>query len=148
MESGNRIGKVPQDILEKTADLVVTGYSLDDLWPYVNEVHTLTSLSGFEALLRGKLVTTYGRPFYAGFGLTSDFLIERKVATALTINELVAGAFLLYPEYWDWQTRQFCRAEDVCYRLLHREQPDVGLWIKFCRCFRNFKNVFKNEHSK
>lgn len=148
VESGNRIGKVPQDILEKTADLVVTGYSLDDLWPYVNEVHTLTSLSGFEALLRGKLVTTYGRPFYAGFGLTSDFLTERKVATALTINELVAGAFLLYPEYWDWQTRQFCRAEDVCYRLLHREQPDVGLWIKFCRCFRNFKNVFKNEHSK
>jgi capsular polysaccharide export protein len=32
----------------------------------VDEVHTLTSLAGFQALLRGKPVTCYGQPFYAG----------------------------------------------------------------------------------
>lgn len=148
VESGNRIGKIPQEILEKTADLVVKGYSLEDLWPYINEVHTLTSLSGFEALLRGKRVTTYGRPFYAGFGLTTDYLAERKVEVPITINELVAGTLVVYPQYWDWQTEQFCRPEDVCYRLLRGEQINVGLWIKFCRQFRNIKNYFfKNEHS-
>ncbi|MCK7513769.1 MAG: hypothetical protein MZV70_63660 [Desulfobacterales bacterium] len=43
----------------------------------VDEVHTLTSLAGFEALLRGKRVVAYGQPFYAGWGLTTDFLPPR-----------------------------------------------------------------------
>ena len=57
----------------------------------------------------------------------------------------MAGTLLLYPRFWDWQTQQFCRPEDVCHRLLHREQMDVDLWIKFCRVFRDFKN-FIAEH--
>ena len=32
----------------------------------------MTSLMGFEALLRGIPVTTLGTPFYAGWGLTTD----------------------------------------------------------------------------
>ena len=37
-----------------------------------DELHTMTSLAGFEALLRGRRVVVYGRPFYAGWGLTAD----------------------------------------------------------------------------
>ncbi len=140
VESGNRIGKIPKDELARNCDLVARGCSLEDLWPYINELHTLTSLSGFEALIRGKKVTTYGRPFYAGWGLTTDKLAERKTELPLIIEELVAGALLLYPRYWDWQTAQFCRPEDVCTRLTKKEQMDVSLWIKFCRMVRNFKN--------
>ena len=32
----------------------------------------MTSLTGFDALLRGKRVVTHGLPFYAGWGLTTD----------------------------------------------------------------------------
>jgi capsular polysaccharide export protein len=34
----------------------------------VNEVWTMTSLLGFEALIRGKSVTCLGLPFYCGWG--------------------------------------------------------------------------------
>ena len=37
-----------------------------------DRVVCMTSLMGFEALLRGIPVTTFGRPFYAGWGLTRD----------------------------------------------------------------------------
>jgi capsular polysaccharide export protein len=37
-----------------------------------DELHTMTSLSGFEALMHGKRVFCYGMPFYAGWGLTQD----------------------------------------------------------------------------
>ena len=58
------------------------------------------------------------------------------------IDELVAGSLILYPRYWDWQTSQFCRPEDVCSRLMNKEQMDVSLWIKFCRTGRNFLNLW------
>ena len=138
--SGNRRGKVPKAILERTVDRVVTDCSLNVLWPCVHEVHTLTSLSGFEALLRRKKVATYGRPFYAGYGLTTDRLASPRTEEPLTLDELVAGTLILYPDYWDWQTKQFCRPEDVCFRLLQREQPDISRWIKFLRILRNVRN--------
>ena len=38
----------------------------------VDAVHVLTSLTGFEALLRGREVVCHGVPFFAGWGLTRD----------------------------------------------------------------------------
>ena len=49
---------------------------MDVLLGIVDEVHTLTSLTGFEALLRGIEVHAYGGPFYAGWGLTMIGLIS------------------------------------------------------------------------
>ena len=54
------------------ADEQITEVAMGTLLPLVDEVHVLTSLTGFEALLRGKAVTCYGQPFYAGWGLTRD----------------------------------------------------------------------------
>ena len=74
--------------------------SLDSLFPMVHEVHTMTSLAGFEALLRGKSVTVHGMPFYAGWGLTDDiFPAPDRRARLLSLEELVAGALILYPLY-------------------------------------------------
>ena len=141
VESRNRNGRVSAEKLKELVDLTATSCTLEDLWPFINELHTLTSLSGFEALLRGKKVTTYGRPFYAGWGLTSDDISERKIDKPLIIEELVAGTLILYPRYWDWITGQFCRPEDICFRLLNHEQLDVALWIKAYRSLRHILNV-------
>lgn len=145
VESGNRIGRIPKEELAQWADAVANNVSLDSLWPYIGEVHTLTSLSGFEALFRGKKVTTYGKPFYAGWGLTTDKYAPARSLKPLVVDELVAGALLLYPFYWDWETSQFCRPEDVCFRLERGAQPDVALWIKICRIGRNFINFFRYQ---
>ena len=141
VESRNRNGRVSAEKLKELVDLTATSCTLEDLWPYINELHTLTSLSGFEALLRGKAVITYGCPFYAGWGLTMDKASERKIDRPLIIEELVAGTLILYPKYWDWITGQFCRPEDICFRLLNHEQLDVALWIKAYRSLRHILNV-------
>ncbi len=59
----------------------------------------MTSLAGFEALLRGVPVRCTGLPFYAGWGLTRDsFGCERRTRR-INLEELIAGALILYPLY-------------------------------------------------
>lgn len=131
--SGMKKGRISNETQKACTDLILTSGSLNDYWPYVDEVHTLTSLSGFEALLRGKRVVTYGKPFYAGWGLTTDEAFESQRKPVLTLKELIAGVMILYPNYWDWQTSNACRPEDVCHRILNRQQPEVKYWVRCCR---------------
>lgn len=140
--TGNREGTISEETVKTCTDLIVMSGSLNDFWPYVDEVHTLTSLSGFEALLRNKKVVTYGMPFYAGWGLTTDFAAEKRVDTALTLREFVSCIIILYPKYWDWATAAVCCPEDVCYRILRHEQPEVGLWIMICRLAKVVRRKF------
>jgi capsular polysaccharide export protein len=78
---------------------VITGIGMADLLDKVQEVHTMTSLTGFEALLRGKRVVCYGAPFYSGWGLSEDHLPISRRTRRLSLHALVAGALLLYPSY-------------------------------------------------
>jgi len=80
-------------------DECVGDVSLSHLLPKVNEVHVMTSLAGFEALLRGKKVSCYGRSFYAGWGLTTDMVPMPNRPRQLNVDELVAGAMFSYPRY-------------------------------------------------
>ena len=121
VESGNRQGAISDAEVLRHADIILRDFPMGRLLPLVHEVHTLTSQTGFEALLRGVKVMTYGGPFYAGWGLTEDRQSFPRRKARLTLDDLVAGTLLLYPSYYDWQTGNFCRAEDVCCRLL---QPD------------------------
>ena len=122
VEVKNRKGRIDDAEALRVADEVVRDVRMDALLAVVDEVHTLTSLTGFEALLRGVKVCTSGGPFYAGWGLTEDCAEERaflaRRTARLTLDELTAGVLLLYPSYYDWQTASFCTAEDVCNRLL------------------------------
>jgi len=77
----------------------------------VDEVHTMTSLTGFEALLRGKTVFCYGLPFYAGWGLTQDVSPCHRRTRHLSLAELVAGALLLYPRYCSLLVKGLISAE-------------------------------------
>lgn len=70
----------------------------------IDHVYTITSLAGFEALLRGIKVTTVGAPFYSGWGLTDDRQATSRRVRKLNINELFAGAYLLYPQYFEPET--------------------------------------------
>ena len=87
------------------ADAVVRHASISLLYACCHEVHTLTSQSGFEALLRGLPVFTYGGPFYAGWGLTTDRLQFPRRRTLGSVDTLVAAVLLRYPVYYDWENR-------------------------------------------
>ncbi len=80
-------------------DEVVTDIAMGEILPAVDEVHVLTSLAGFEALLRAKPVTCYGQPFYAGWGLTKDVIPVARRTRHLSLNALAAGTLILYPVY-------------------------------------------------
>jgi capsular polysaccharide export protein len=80
-------------------DAIVANESMGTLLERVDEVHALTSLAGFEAILRGKKVETYGIPFYAGWGLTKDHQTIPRRKRRLVRDELVAGALIAYPIY-------------------------------------------------
>lgn len=122
VDAGHRIGAVPDAIVEGVGAVVVRGVSMAELLDEIDELHTLTSLAGFEALLRGRKVVAYGRPFYAGWGLTTDIApIDR--GRRLSLEELVAGALILYPRYLDPVTRLPCPPEIVVERL-----DDPELW--------------------
>ncbi len=141
VESGNRQGAIPEAEVMRYADLILRNFPMGRLLPLVHEVHTLTSQTGFEALLRKVRVCTYGGPFYAGWGLTEDCaanrdFLARRIAR-LTLDELIAGTLLLYPTYYDWQTKNFCRAEDVCQRLLQPGGQKKGrAWTKLFKVAR------------
>jgi capsular polysaccharide export protein len=86
---------------------------MDHLLATVDEVHVMTSLTGFEAMLRSKHVVTYGQPFYAGWGLTEDRCPPPRRTRKLHLSELIAGALIKYPMYLSPQTNRPCEAEHL-----------------------------------
>lgn len=100
------------------ADVVLPSVGMAALLGQVDEVHVLTSLAGFEALLRGVPVHCWGCPFYAGWGLTQDHQPLARRQRRLTLDELVAGALLLYPTYVSRRSSHFASAEAVLDELL------------------------------
>ena len=134
--AGLRMKGEGEDEAMRWCDEVVTDAAMGTLLSAVDEVHVLTSLAGFEALLRGKKVTCYGQPFYAGWGLTDDRMPLARRTRRLTLDELVAGALILYPTYVSRVTGKFTTAERALDELLDwRQQQPTGmpLWRKALR---------------
>ena len=109
--AGNRKGNIATNIALKYCNTIITDASLDSVLSVSDEVHTMTSLVGFEALIRGKKVYTYGLPFYAGWGLTIDSRVCKRRTSIRTLDELVAAAFILYPRYIHPKTNVLCEIE-------------------------------------
>jgi capsular polysaccharide export protein len=110
-------------------ELLVTG-SMNQVLGQVDEVHVMTSLTGFEALLRGRPVVCWGHPFYAGWGLTQDRHPHPRRTRRLRLDELVAGALLRYPVYLSGATGMRCTAEQGLEELLlwRERQPARDPW--------------------
>lgn len=89
----------------------------------VDEVWTMSSQFGLDALLRGLPVRCYAAPFYSGWGLTDDRFDEpvRSVVAARrqarpSLDQLVAAAFGYFPIYRetrDWREIDVFRAIEM-----------------------------------
>jgi capsular polysaccharide export protein len=85
----------------------------------IDHVYTITSLMGFEALLRGIPVTCYGQPFYAGWGATDDRQkCERRTRTR-SPAEIFAAGYQLHSRHFDPGTGEPAQLETVV-RMLSR----------------------------
>ncbi len=117
--AGARHGNLIPSISKSTTDLTVTDGNILDWLDLCDEVHTMTSTVGFEAILRDVPVVTYGMPFYAGWGLTRDSLTGLRRTRRLSVEELVCGALIRYPRYLNPNSGEFTTAIQVA-RLLAR----------------------------
>jgi capsular polysaccharide export protein len=135
--SGNRVGAVSKKITDRCANRVVTKISIDSAIEVSDEVHTLTSGAGFDALLREKKVFTYGMPFYAGWGLTVDLRECKRRSREISLDELVAVSLILYPRYISPKTEKFCELEQTLIEL--KEEQDYYFNNRLYRYIVNFK---------
>lgn len=118
--SGNRKGRLALQQAMHYADAVETQASVVSCVEACDVVVTMTSLTGFDALLRGKRVVVHGRPFYAGWGLTEDVLpVPRRLRTR-SLDELVYCALIAYPLYWDPVLKGYTSCEAVLEQLRQR----------------------------
>jgi capsular polysaccharide export protein len=118
VRSGNRKGHVEPALALQHADHIEAAASVVSCIEACDVVVTMTSLTGFDALLRGKQVVVHGRPFYAGWGLTTDLLPVPRRSRSLSLDALVACALLHYPLYWDPLLKGYTSCEAVLNRLL------------------------------
>ncbi|EGC6700319.1 capsular polysaccharide biosynthesis protein [Campylobacter coli] len=137
--SGNRKGLKDKSIILKYCDEIIENVSIDSAINASDEVHTITSTSGFDALLRGKKVVVYGKPFYAGWGLTSDLHKIPRRTRVLSLEELVAGVLILYPRYIHPKSKNLCEVELALDIMLALQKDYFSKrWLKILIDFRIF----------
>ncbi|WP_236096565.1 capsular polysaccharide export protein, LipB/KpsS family [Bacillus sp. SB49] len=113
----------PEDVAH-IAQVIREPLSLNDAFKTIDHVYTITSLAGFEALIRGISVTTVGAPFYSGWGLTDDRQEVARRNRTLTIDEIFAAAYLLYPKYISPFTKEEISAEEAV-RIIERMRSAI-----------------------
>jgi capsular polysaccharide export protein len=114
----------PASVLPPGCIVIPPSIALEACFAAADKVYTMTSLAGFEAVMRGLPVVTFGMPFYAGWGFTEDRDAVARRTRVLTPLEVFAGAYLLYPRYVDPQTGRRLdahRAAEVIEAALARE---------------------------
>lgn len=111
---GHRPGHFDPDTLPPNVSLDDRPISLWRMFEGARAVYTVTSQAGFEAILAGHKPVTFGVPFYAGWGLTDDRRpTPARRQRVLTRAQLVAGALLLYPVWYDPYRDKLGQVEDV-----------------------------------
>ena len=123
--AGNRRAGRGEVDVDHHVDLVLTQGSAVDLAAASDEVHVISSLTGFEALLRCRKVVCWGWPFYAGRGLTEDRFPVPYPRPTCSLDELVAAALIRYPSYVDPISRIPCEVEEFLQAIaaLRGERP-------------------------
>lgn len=124
--SGVRSGALGKEKALALADAYVTDLDMHYLLEGCDRVCTMTSLSGFEALVRGKPVTVYGSPFYAGWGLTDDRLDFPQRTARLSTAGLMYVCLVQYCRYVNWDTRMLTSAERVIEQLANERAELSG----------------------
>ncbi|MDX1950525.1 MAG: hypothetical protein SFT90_08555 [Rickettsiales bacterium] len=145
--AGNRVGHIPKVNVQQYADLLVENANISNLINRCDVIYTISSLVGFEGLLRRKIVRTFGSPFYAGWGLTEDILFFLNRTRKISIEHLVYASLIEYPIYFDIEARLPCEVENLVKKFINQpeEISKAELKSKKLGLFRFIKKHFFNE---
>lgn len=127
--NGFREKKSDPNKVSHLCKIIYDEISLPSSLETIDHVYTITSLSGFEALMRGIKVTTLGDAFYSSWGLTDDRQPNPRKKRKLSIEEIFSALYILYPNYYDLNTGNEIEIEDVITNLLNeltalKQQPE------------------------
>ena len=137
--SGNRPGRVRD--ARAFCDELVSDVALPHCLKVSREVHTMTSLVGFEALLRGLEVHVYGLPFYAGWGLTHDRHAHPRRTRRLSLDELVAGTLIRYPRYVSPRSGRYTTPERIVDLLAAQSRQVQGRGNRLRKQIRKLRHL-------
>ncbi|MDB5525842.1 MAG: capsule polysaccharide biosynthesis family protein [Rhizobium sp.] len=119
-------GEVPDD-----ADIIVREGDIKHWIAWCDRLETMTSLAGFEALIRDKPVGVHGIPFYAGWGLTDDRMAVPRRTRKVSKEMLGAAALILYPFYIHPLSAMPCTPEELVEEIALKREVRVGLYDRF-----------------
>tara|TARA_Y100001968_G_C19450036_1_gene767926 strand:- start:718 stop:2733 length:2016 start_codon:yes stop_codon:yes gene_type:complete len=147
VHTGLRRAGIDEYKVKNYCDEIVGNVNIENLYESVDRISVLTSLGGFEGLIRGIPVTTWGIPFYAGWGLTDDKLkhhkwIKSKRKKELSLLELIHGCLIEYPKYSSCMTRKLCTPEQALKELslIKNKKINLNLTQKIFRYWGPIKN--------
>lgn len=109
--AGKRLIKTPLSEIQNIAHIIETPMSISKSLESIDEVYTISSLAGFEALIHGKKVVVAGQPFYSSYGLTEDLNpVDRRIKNNANIknlseeellNHVFYCSYIKYPKYFN-----------------------------------------------
>lgn len=108
---------VPMSVDPTLYDQLVRPEHTVSCFKLADAVHVVSAFRGIYALIYGKLLYTYGRPFYAGWGLTHDAEVFVGRSKQRSLTELLCATFILAPTYFNWLTRTSGTPEEAVRRL-------------------------------
>ena len=114
----------------------------------------MTSLAGFEALIRKKKVYVYGAPFYAGWGLTHDYYKDKnsfkRRVKRLSLEKLVYGALIYYNVNFSDQISKILRLDKYLDNLKRKKYfiNQVSSLPKNLYKIKNITNLYLKEKFK
>lgn len=149
VESKLRLGKVQPNKALEFCDEILTNVATFDAIEQCDEIHVMTSQTGFEGLLLGKHIVCHGFPFYSGWGLTEDTKENPNRFNKLTLNDLVSAVLIDYPVYINPKTGEFSTPEEVIDLISDKSYkwPQAPNWmqkmVKIKRIYRKIKSYIK-----
>jgi capsular polysaccharide export protein len=146
VQAGLRASSSAELLARSLVNDIVTDCPIHLMFDQVDELHVLTSLAGFEGLVRNIPVHVYGQPFYAGWGLTHDHCEQpHRRQNQLSIESLVHAALIDYPIYVSRHTGLYITPEEAIDELLEWQTQGVErsrMWrlIKYLKIRMNLSH--------
>ena len=122
--SGKKKSDINIEDLKNKCKIIEENINPISLLKHFDKVYTKTSQMGFEALLVGCECVCFGMPFYAGWGFTSDKSICERRKRKLFIEEVFAGAYILYTRYYNPYKKKDCDIIEAIEEIIY--QRNIG----------------------
>lgn len=139
---GNRKGAVSADDVAKWADCQALDADIIQCIQHADELHTMTSLSGFAALLHGKKVFWLWPAILRRMGLTHDEHCTDRRTRRSSLTDLVWQALIAYPTYIHPQRLEPMAVEEAVQWLRNAPRGEMNISSKaFDRLIRQYRKL-------